>query len=73
MQLFVVPGQHVQAGQLAAKVSEEVAGSSHYTVAFVVAPAAGVIAETNLKSGDFHHAQTVLARLRSDKPASKPK
>jgi hypothetical protein len=69
----VVPGQRVQAGQLVAKVSEEVAGSSQYTVAFVVAPTDGIIAETNLKSGDFHRPQTVLARLRSDKPAPKPK
>jgi len=68
LQLFFTPGQHVQAGQLLAKVSEETAGSSRYIVSFVVAPANGVMTETYLQSGDFHHAHTVLASLRIDKP-----
>jgi hypothetical protein len=68
LQLFFTPGQHVQAGQLLAKVSEETAGSSRYIISFVVAPTDGVMAETHLQNGDFHHAHTVLASLRSDKP-----
>lgn len=72
LQLFFTPGQHVQAGQLLAKVSEETAGSSRYLVSFVVAPANGTMTEAHLQSGDFHHAHTVLASLRSDKPQSPP-
>ena len=68
LQLFFTPGQHVQAGQLLAKVSEETPGSSRYIISFVVAPTDGIMAETHLQNGDFHHAHTVLASLRSDKP-----
>ncbi|MBO0357997.1 biotin/lipoyl-binding protein [Hymenobacter sp. BT186] len=68
LQLFFTPGQHVQAGQLLAKVSEETAGSSRYIVSFVVAPTNGVMTENHLQHGDFHHAHTVLASLRTDKP-----
>ncbi|UOG73054.1 hypothetical protein MTX78_13055 [Hymenobacter tibetensis] len=64
IQLFFGAGQPVQAGQILAKVSEEIVGSSRYTIAFVVAPTAGVMAETHLQPGDFHHPKTVLALLR---------